>query len=245
MRNATHDHDSTTRPERAIDSTGAEAAAGCPLGTPWCRNHQEGEDGWCTTRTVQIHDAYIDITNGTSDGHVALYGLNSLPAGGVDLGTAKLIGDTITALLTDVESPGVARSTAAYTWHDIAATDSLLQPLQMVEADRDALPFGSDDLRDDFRTYETYGGLLVWNLTRDEEGGVLVMLTGQTSDQERQVMANAGWMVSCGAVYAASRVGMKGWKTSYDDRIMIDGEELLVWVLPNDFDVSRPSEQRL
>lgn len=130
------------------------------------------------------------------------------------------------------------RSLATYTWRDLAARDVHLDRLRLAESDRDQLPLGGQDLRDDFRTYPEYGGLLVWNRTRDDETGLLVMITGQTPTQERQVMENAGWLVSCGAVYAAAGRGMRGWKTSYDDLVTVEGDEHLVWILSNDADIA-------
>lgn len=133
---------------------------------------------------------------------------------------------------------------SCYSWRDLAATDAHLDRFHRAEADRDALPLGSQDLRHDFRTSPQHGGLIAWNLTKDEDTGLLVMLTGQTPEQERQVMENAAWLVSCGAVYPAARVGKKGWKTSYDDRVEVDGDELLVWVLPNDTDIHEGMRRR-
>ena len=97
--------------------------------------------------------------------------------------------------------------------------------------------FGSTELRDDCLLYPDYGALLAWNLTRDEEGGHLVILTGQTVEEEQQVLRNASWMVSCGALYAAVRVGMKGWKSWADERVRERGDEFLVWLVPNNPDI--------
>lgn len=63
------------------------------------------------------------------------------------------------------------------------------------------------------------------------------MLEGLDGDQEHRVMDNALWLVSCGKVYFAARVGMSckadAWHAFTDD----DGDRWLCWLLWNDRDV--------
>lgn len=229
MTNATHDDDNArTRIE------------GEPAGKPaqpherWCQRHEDGEGGWCCSELIRADEAHLEISNGTLSGEPKLFGLGDFTVDGITLDQARAVYDALGRLLGAVEP-----TTARFTWEDIAAENrTIASTLTLAEADRLDPPFGTSDLRDDCATYDTYGGLLAWNRTRDEEGGHLVMFTGQTAEQERRVLANASWLVSCGAVYAASPVGMTGWKTSYDDRCTVGGDELLVWLLPNSYDLS-------
>jgi len=241
MQNSSESSRQTTQHEETIDNgeTAGKPSQPCPAGTPWCRRHDETV---CWSRSILVDETHIDIAKSSTD--LTLYGLGDF-RDAPNLDTARRIAEAITTLIDEVEPAGQpAATTAAYTWHDLAATDSLLLGLQLLDANRVDLPLGTEDLRDDCRTYPAYGGLLAWNLTRDEESGHLVMLAGQTAEQEQQVMANAAWLVSCGAVYAAARVGMKGWKTAYDDRCTIEGDEFLVWVLENDGNISEQMGMR-
>lgn len=107
-----------------------------------------------------------------------------------------------------IRRPDQRLSTAAHSWRDLLTYGNrTLAELTPYESDRDSLFFGGRALRRAVAEDPSIGGLLAWNRTKDEEGGHLIMFTGQTPGQERQVIDNASWLVSCGAVYAASRVG--------------------------------------
>lgn len=124
--------------------------------------------------------------------------------------------------------------TAAFTWRDIFADGPHAGGLRLEAVDRDDLPVASTNLRAAVEAAPAAGGLLLWNKTLDEEGGHLVMFTGQTCAEERQVLTNAEWLISCGAVYAAARVGRVYKDGSRDVALRHDGHQLYAWLLPND-----------
>ncbi|GEP38588.1 hypothetical protein NPS01_22510 [Nocardioides psychrotolerans] len=206
--------------------------------TPWCERHQDpdGDGGWCATRVVDVDGADIAVTTGTRSGQPYLYGLSQLEEG-IELGSARHLADTIQELLGTVEGAPAAAVMASHTWRDLAAEASLLRDVRLYDAARPRIPFASKDLRQACMADHEIGGLLAWNSTTDDEGGSLVMFAGQSAAQERRVMENAGWMVSCGAVYAAERVGVKGYKLQPDARVTEGTNEFLVWLLPNGADV--------
>ncbi|HEY0889912.1 MAG TPA: hypothetical protein VGE38_09905 [Nocardioides sp.] len=128
---------------------------------------------------------------------------------------------------------------ASFGWRDIHEAREVLHACQVLDIDRDepALEAWSKRLAKHVRTRSSVGGLLMWNQTRDTEGGAFFMVSGQTPAEERQVLENAFWLISCGAVYAASRVGSRHWKEWPDYRTTIAGDRYLVWVLSNAHDV--------
>lgn len=131
-----------------------------------------------------------------------------------------------------------SQETARFTWHDLAQEDSLLRhACTLQDLSRDALPFGDTAMRRYVSGNRDVGGILTWNESQDPEHGHLFMLFGQTAQQERQVMQNAGWMVSAGAVYSARRVGVRGYKAEPHFRVVVEGDSYLVWLLFNDRDV--------
>lgn len=137
-------------------------------------------------------------------------------------------------------------ATATYTWRDLVAGHGTLQSHELIDADRGHLNFTRSRAVRAATHSPTCGGLLLWNATQDYEQGHIVMLTGQTAEQERQVMDNAAWMISCGAAYSATRVGMGSYKSNPDHRLTIRGDRFLVWTLANDSDVYgtiRPATQ--
>ena len=102
----------------------------------------------------------------------------------------------------------------------------------LMQAARDDLGCGSRALAKAVIGDASTAGMLLRNRDRDEEWGMVVMLTGQSTGQELRVIHNAEWMVNCGAVCAAARVGMRGWKLRPDHRIGAHEERHLVWLLP-------------
>lgn len=137
---------------------------------------------------------------------------------------------TLTGQRVDVSVPLFAhRQTAQFTWRDMLP-QTLRDIGRLEESERGGTLIPAELLEG--TADESVGGLLMWNKTRDEEGGHFVMFTGQDAEQEVTVIANAEWMVSCGALYAAARVGWKSYKTRPDFLIDVGGNEMLVWLLP-------------
>lgn len=126
--------------------------------------------------------------------------------------------------------------TARFTWRDVAhrSLDAVLK-YDIDRSEVDAY-VPSRAIQAAARDTE-YGALLLWNRTRDEERGHLVMFTGQTCGQEIQVIESVSWMISCGTVYSASRVGVRSYKADPDFRTRIGGETYLAWLIPNGRDV--------
>jgi hypothetical protein len=134
--------------------------------------------------------------------------------------------------------------TAHFTWRELlgpyATERNWTGGIRPADADRGALPCGTPQMRQRIGSDQSIGALLVWNKSLDEEGGDLIMFTGQTCEQERRVVTNATWMASCGTVYAASRVGTKAYKAAPDYRFRIGGRAgdlHFGWLIPNDRDI--------
>ncbi|MGD7707247.1 hypothetical protein [Microlunatus sp. Y2014] len=98
------------------------------------------------------------------------------------------------------------------------------------DAERDNLPFPVTPLTAHQCTLEHIGGLLMWNKTLNEEGGTLVMFAGQTTEQERTVLSNAGWWTSCGLTYSETR---SSHFRAPDDELTIDGQVWHITYLDN------------
>lgn len=127
--------------------------------------------------------------------------------------------------------------TAAHSWREFIADSPYRSSLACQEASRDDLWFGTKVLRERVASSADVGGLLMWNKTEDPERGALLMLTGQDVAQEHRVMDNAKWLVSCGAVYAASRVGTR-FKGTADHSFTHEGDKWICWLLWNDREVA-------
>lgn len=80
--------------------------------------------------------------------------------------------------------------------------------------------------------HPSVGGFLAWNKTLDLEGGTFIMLSGQDSEEERLTLRNVGWWVSCGLIYALSRVGRHYREPDHRVRSP-EGHTWHVWVVPN------------
>ncbi len=102
MNHATHDPDTSARPERAMDNdNGSTPDEQCPDGTPWCRRH---EDGICWSRSVLVgEETLLDISNGNPEGRLKLYGLSDLDTDGLGLEVALQVAAAITLLAEEVE----------------------------------------------------------------------------------------------------------------------------------------------
>lgn len=72
-----------------------------PCSTGWCSRHEDGEGGWCSSRLIRVGDVHLEISNGTDNGELALYGLRDLPEA-VDLATARRVVLALTELLLEV-----------------------------------------------------------------------------------------------------------------------------------------------
>lgn len=131
-----------------------------------------------------------------------------------------------------------APTTARYSWQDLLmASPGHAADCTLLDLPRNSPTFDQPTrLLLDERP--NIGGVLLWNKTLDAESGTLIMLTGQVKSQEQQVVRNATWMASTGAMYSARRTGWKGYKLHPDVVTVIDGEEHLLWLLPNAYNVS-------
>lgn len=128
-------------------------------------------------------------------------------------------------------------STAAFSWHDIVEATRMLGAVDRYDRARDDIaPIANNAAKAAARRPDV-GALLLWNRTKDLEHGELYMLAGQTRAEEYQVLDNVAWMISCGTVYAASRVGVKSYKARPDFTTRIEGDTYIGWVIPNDRDV--------
>jgi hypothetical protein len=127
--------------------------------------------------------------------------------------------------------------TAVFSWHDIAEANRTLHAVDRYDRARDDIDPITNKAAKAAALDPSVGALLLWNRTKDLETGELYMLAGQTRAEELQVMDNVSWMISCGTVYAADRVGMKSYKASPDFTTRLDGDTYLGWVIPNDRDV--------
>lgn len=111
--NATDDHDATARPERAIDTV--ETGRQCPLGTPWCTNHNseygenqcvsESFDAWDPRpgeRVLRDRQVSVWLTQepGMEEPVVAV---DTAPGAEITLGAAQTLMEGMTALLAAVE----------------------------------------------------------------------------------------------------------------------------------------------
>jgi len=130
-----------------------------------------------------------------------------------------------------------------YTWRDLPWSepygprffDGRLIGLIPCDADRNDLPFPiTSDVAEQVQL-GNIGGLLLWNATLNEEGGTLIMFTGQTVEQERIVVHNAGWWTSCGLTYRTSP-GMTHQRPP-DDTLEFDGGTWHLIYLDNDYEV--------
>lgn len=138
---------------------------------------------------------------------------------------------------SQIESPPVAAEFAAHSWREFIEGRTYGSSLACRDSQRH-IAFGTKVLRDRVRHSPDIGGLLCWNKTKDPEHGSLVMIAGQTVDQEHWVIRNAEWLVSCGAVYSASRVGTKFKETAGHAFTDGAGDRWICWLLWNDREVS-------
>jgi hypothetical protein len=133
-----------------------------------------------------------------------------------------------------------AGETARFTWRDLLATGPYARDLpELVDLDVDSVAHLSVSLQRRVNGTPGTGGLLMWNRDRDAEEGTLVMFTGQSTAEERQVLENAQWLVSTGAVYSVARLGAR--KPTADTQVRLDSR-MWVWLLPSDRD--RPGVRR-
>lgn len=133
----------------------------------------------------------------------------------------------------------IKESTASFTWRDVDR--ALDRDHVLYDSDRDPFRFRfvGETILGRIANDQTIGGVMLWNATQDHEHGHIVMLTGQTRVDEYTVMENAYWMVSCGAVYAARRVGWKSYKSTPHAKVKDGrGDEYLLWLLRNNAAVS-------
>lgn len=153
----------------------------------------------------------------------------------MDQQTWSRIKNDTEALLTRLAEQAVA--TAAFSWHDVAEAMRHLDAVDRYDRAREDIAPIRNKSAKAAALDPNSGGLLLWNRTKDLEHGELYMLTGQTRAQEYQVLDNVAWMISCGAVYATSRVGTKSYKARPDFRTRFEGDTYLGWVIPNDRDI--------
>jgi hypothetical protein len=244
MSNATDNNRQQASSERTVPGgkTVGKPSQPCPAGVNWCHRHEtDAEDpsdrGYCWSRTIDVAEAQLAVSNGTHDGRIKLWGLGEFEDDAVHLDVANEVAAAITTLLREVETAGkLASSTAAFTWRDILAEGSYAASLpdQFDLAPADVAELDAD-LAEELADCPDTGALLMWNVTRDEEVGCLAMLTGQTADQERLTLRNATWWVSCGYVHSQARIQRP--KRAGDVSIILAGEQFWVWLVPNDIKV--------
>jgi|GEM_PF-6612958 len=137
----------------------------------------------------------------------------------------------------DPEQVFTWRDLALFETHGVHEYNGRITGLIPVDASRHGLPFAvpAGSLLGDAVKCSEVGGLLMWNASRDDEGGTLVMFAGQTPRQQAAVLNNGCAWISC--TYAESRVG-KHWRDP-DDVLVIGGESWHVWYLVNDHLIGR------
>lgn len=242
--------ESSTAAGTAASATSPISSTNCPNNVPWCASHDPGD--FCWSRTVQVREAALAFSNGTTSGRPKLWGLGDFENDALELDVAEEIAAAIIALAAelaatnnDASSADWRTGMAAHSWTELFATTPYGRYCGLHEANRDDLGFvatdiGDEDLEQRVASDNTIGGILVWEGTPDHEGGSLVMLSGQTVEQEQQVIDNAGWLISCGAIYAPDRVGWRSKSSADWTRGDVDEPEQglqYVWQLPNDHDV--------
>lgn len=99
-KNRTEQDDSTNQPDVGIDSDASRDI--CPRGIAWCHRHADDGD-YCWSRTIQVREAQLAISNGTQDGRLKLWGLGEFEDDAVHLDTARDVVDAIATLLGEVQ----------------------------------------------------------------------------------------------------------------------------------------------
>jgi hypothetical protein len=72
----------------------------CPSGTSWCVVH-EADGDYCWSRTIQVREAGIAMSNGTITGRPKVWGLDEFEDCALELDVATEVVAAITALLAE------------------------------------------------------------------------------------------------------------------------------------------------